>query len=167
MPTSAAEGRGWVAERLAATTSPVIVDVGAGEGTYSILGRHLRLDARWIGLEIHPPYVERYRLMEKYDEVHLCDVRRYSWPERGFVALCGDVLEHLPHADAITVLEALVARADAVMVSLPIIESIQGAVGGNVHEAHLHQWTFDEMHRLLGGCDAWRGEILGRFWWTR
>lgn len=167
MPTSAAEGRGWVYDRIAATTVPVIIDVGPGEGTYSILARHLRLDAKWIGVEVHRPYINRYRLAEKYDDIWQMDVRDVEWPvmER-FAAILGDVIEHLPRQDAVELLGLLKAKASHLMVSVPIIESCQGEVDGNPHEAHLHQWSFGEMSTLLPGAESWRGDIVGRWWWT-
>lgn len=167
MPTSGTEGRGWVYERIATTTAPTIVDVGPGEGTYSILARHLRLDAYWIGVEIHAPYVERYHLDLKYDEIVVSDVLYYDWPAQPFVVLLGDVLEHMTVAMVTLILEHLMLVADEIMVSIPIVESIQGEVDGNPHEAHLYQWTFEEMEAMLPGCESWRGDMIGRYWWRR
>lgn len=170
MATSAAEGRGWVYERIARSSTPVILDVGPGEGTYSILGRHLRLDAKWIGLEIHEPYVERYHLEQKYDEIVIGNVLHVNWdkwPERPCTVLLGDIIEHLPHLDAVRLMHRIRRNACEVMVSIPIVESIQGCVDGNEHEAHLHQWSFEEMKNLLPGCETWRGDTVGRYWWRR
>lgn len=166
MPTSAAEGRDWVYERIKRTTTPTIYDVGPGEGTYSILGRHLRLDAEWIGVEIYEPYIERFNLLEKYDEILVKNVLDVEWPkDRPFTVLLGDVIEHMPYWQAYNLIATLQERADEIMVSLPIIDSPQGAVNGNEHEAHVHQWAFEDMEALLPTAESWRGEILGRFWW--
>lgn len=165
MATSAAEGRGWVYERIGLTSAPTIVDVGPGEGTYSVLARHLRLDAAWIGVEVYHPYIERYHLDQKYDEVILGSVLDYTGPDSDFVILFGDVIEHLEYSDAIRVLERFKKSASEIMVSVPIVESIQGEVDGNCHEAHVYQWTFEEMEALLPGCESWKGCTVGRFWW--
>lgn len=170
MATSAAEGRDWIYARLFETHTPYIVDVGPGEGTYSILGRHLRLDAKWIGIEVHAPYVERYHLDQKYDEVIVGNVLHINWdlwPHNPFTVLLGDVVEHLPYDNACLLLKCLLRNATEIMVSVPIVESIQGEVDGNCHEAHLYQWTFEEMEAMLPGCESWRGDQVGRFWWKR
>lgn len=167
LATSAVEGRDWVYQRLAATTAPVIVDVGPGEGTYSILGRHLRLDAKWIGVEVYHPYIARYHLDQKYDEVIIGNVVDYDFPDQPFVVLLGDVIEHLTYTEAVELLILVHELADEIMVSVPIVESIQGEVDGNCHEAHLHQWSFEEMEAMLPGCESWRGDTVGRFWWKK
>lgn len=165
MPSSHPEGRDWVAERIAATTAPIILDVGCGLGTYSDLARHLRPDARWIGLDIFAPYVERYDLLNKYDEVVITDLRSYVLPSAPVVILAGDVLEHLPREDAEHFLRSTAPVAREVMVSVPIIEYPQGELEGNIHETHLYDWGFDEMAAQLPGCETWKGQVVGRFWW--
>lgn len=170
MATSGAEGRDWVYQRIARTTTPVIVDAGPGEGTYSVLGRHLRLDAKWIAVEIHKPYVERYHLEQKYDEVIVGDISRqffHHWPYDPFTILLGDVIEHMEYRTAVELIRTLLMNATEIMISIPIVESIQGEVDGNCHEAHLYQWTFEEMEAMLPGCESWRGAMIGRFWWRR
>lgn len=167
MPLSTYDGRGWVTDRLADTTALTVVDVGAGQGTYSILGRHLRWDARWIAVEIFEPYVERFLLGEKYDDVIVADIRDWKPDLDDYVILFGDVLEHLPRQDAIDVLTFHMERATEIMVSLPIIYAPQGEFEGNPHEAHLHHWHWNEMLELLPGCEGFKGVDVGRFWWKR
>ncbi|ONK09431.1 class I SAM-dependent methyltransferase [Streptomyces sp. MP131-18] len=166
MPVSHHEGRDWVAERLKAARPALVIDVGPGEGIYSMLMRHLTPDARWECVEIWEPYVERFNLAEKYDQVHVSDVRGFPFPADGAVLL-GDVVEHLPEHDARRLLAELMECADHVMVSVPIICMEQGAVHGNPHETHLAHWSWEEMDALMGGCDSFRGEVLGRWWWSR
>lgn len=167
MPVSHHEGRGWVADRLRAARPTLVVDVGAGEGIYAMLMRTATPGARWEAVEVWAPYADRFGLADKYDQLHLVDVREFTWPDEPFTVLLGDVVEHLPEADARALLADLKRRADHVMVSVPIVHIEQGAVGGNPHEAHLHHWTFEEMDDLMDGCDSFRGEVLGRWWWTR
>lgn len=167
MPTSAAEGREWVTNRIADTTAETIVDVGPGEGTYSILGRHLRLDARWLGVEIFEPYVERFMLGQKYDDIVVADIRDWVPVLGDYVILFGDVIEHLPRADAEHLVKWHQRFCEEMMVSVPIVDSPQGACFGNDHETHLHQWTFEEMSELVGECESWRGRQVGRWWWKR
>lgn len=167
MPVSHHEGRGWVALRLARARPVRVIDVGPGEGIYSMLMRPQTRTAVWECVEVWEPYVERFRLREKYDVVHVGDVREFAWPEGAFTALLGDVVEHLPEQDARQLLGELKQRADHVMVSVPVIQIEQGAVHGNPHEAHLHHWSFEEMDALMDHCPSYRGDVLGRWWWTR
>lgn len=167
MPLSTSDGRGWVSDRIAKTKAPVIFDGGAGEGTYSVLARHLRWDARWIALEIHEPYVERFLLEHKYDEVRVMDLLDWTPDVPTFVILLGDVLEHMEHDDAVTLLEFCRSTADEIMVSVPIVYAPQGACYGNAHEEHRYHWAFEEMLALLPGCESFRGVEVGRFWWKR
>lgn len=168
MPTSACEGREWVYERIRDTTTPWIIDAGAGEGTYSTLARHTRLDARWVALEIHEPYVERFLLGQKYDDVLVTDVRFWRPElEDGYTILFGDVLEHLSRDDAIDLLTFHAVRAENLMVSVPIVYAPQHAVNGNPYETHVHHWHFEEMGELLPDAESWRGNTVGRWWWTR
>lgn len=167
MPTSSWDRRQWFTDRIADTTSELVVDVGPGEGTYSILGRHLRWDARWLGIEIFEPYVDRFMLGQKYDDVIVGDVRDWTPPPFGYTILFGDVLEHMPREDAVALLKLHLECADEIYVSVPIVESVQGECFGNEHETHVHQWTYDEMSDLLPDADRWEGSVVGRWWWKR
>ncbi|WP_171110628.1 MULTISPECIES: class I SAM-dependent methyltransferase [unclassified Streptomyces] len=167
MPVSHHEGRGWVAERLAATRPSLVIDVGPGEGIYSMLMRPYTPGARWECVEIWEPYVDEFDLTAKYDQVHVGDVRDFAFPDSGYTALLGDVVEHLPEPDGRRLLADLKQRADHLMVSVPIVHIEQGAVHGNPHEAHLYHWSWEEMDELMDRCDAFRGDVLGRWWWSR
>lgn len=170
MPRSDPEGRDWAVERIAATTAPVIIDVGCGEGTYSDVARGWRPDALWVGVEVWQPYVDQFDLWSKYDFVAVRDARDLSLPDAPFVLLAGDVLEHMPRFDAVDLLAHAKDRAEAIMVSVPVVDYPQHShAGGNPFEAHVDQWTFADMYDVLrcgGRVDGWRGEVLGRFWWT-
>lgn len=165
MPVSHHEGRDWVAERLTAARPGLVVDVGPGEGIYSMLMRELTPDARWECVEIWEPYVERFHLATKYDRVHVADVRDFAFPA-GATVLLGDVVEHLSEHDARRLLAELKQRPGHVMVSVPIIHMEQGPSLGNPHEAHLAHWSFEAMDQLMGRCDSFRGDVLGRWWWS-
>jgi hypothetical protein len=167
VPRSHPEGREWAVERIAATTAPVIIDIGCGEGTYSDLARGWRADAFWVGVEIWEPYVGQFDLWRKYDVVAVRDARELILPAMPYVLLAGDVLEHMTRTDAVELLTNAKAAAAAIMVSVPILGYEQHAhEGGNPYEEHLDQWTLEEMREQLPDCEVWSGEILGRLWWT-
>ena len=179
MPTSDAEGKDWSLERFKRVQPKTVCDVGPGEGTYAKLFRPAHHGVWWTAIEIHKPYIRKYGLKntakrkDMYDEVHNLDAREA--PDHLFhrdLVIFGDVLEHMPREDAV----ALLHRAEQagcwnILVSLPIVESEQGEVDGNPHEAHLHQWDADDMVQVLaqlgGRVEAMRGSTLGCWWWSR
>ncbi|MET7956334.1 class I SAM-dependent methyltransferase [Streptomyces sp. NPDC005317] len=181
MPTSDAEGKHWSLARFKSHQPRTVLDIGPGEGTYARLFRPHQPDVSgvwWTGVEIHKPYVARYKLKSTktrrmYDEIHVEDIRDSEdhLLHRDLV-IAGDVLEHMPREDA----AALLQRAEAtgawhILVSLPIVESEQGEVDGNPHEAHVHQWAADDMDQVLaslgGRTESMRGGTLGVWWWSR
>lgn len=165
MPRSDPEGRDWVVKHYIGTTAPIVIDIGPGEGTYSDLLRGWR-NTWWVGVEVYEPYVQRFDLWRKYDAVIVRDARNISFPESPFILLAGDVLEHMPSSDALDILYRAKEHAEAIMVSLPVIRYPQHG-HDNPFEDHLDQWTFTAMYDCLGPkVSAWRGNCLGRFWWT-
>ncbi|UPZ27644.1 class I SAM-dependent methyltransferase [Streptomyces sp. LRE541] len=178
MPTSDAEGKDWSLERFRYHLPNTVTDVGPGEGTYAKLFRPVHEGVWWTAVEIHKPYITKYKLKSTktrrmYDEIHVEDVRESEdhLLHRDLVIL-GDVLEHMPREDAVALLERIVAAgAWNIFASVPIIDSPQGEVDGNPHEAHLHQWNPDDMDKVLthfgGTVDSSRGDTLGVWWWTR
>ncbi|WP_367572185.1 class I SAM-dependent methyltransferase [Streptomyces globisporus] len=178
MPTSDTEGKDWSLERFRHHLPNTVTDVGPGEGTYARLFRPVHEGVWWTAVEIHKPYVAKFKLRSTktrrmYDEIHVEDIRESEdhLLYRDLVVL-GDILEHLPREDAVALLERTVtAGAWNILVSVPIVESEQGEVDGNPHEAHLHQWDADDMDtvmgRLGGTVETFRGSTLGCWWWTR
>lgn len=178
MPTSITEGKDWSLERFERVKPDTVTDVGPGEGTYARLFRPLHKGVWWTGIEIHKPYVTKYKLKSTktrtmYDEIHVVDARDADNHlfHRDLV-IFGDVLEHMPREDAV----ALLGRAEAagawnLLVSLPIVEAPQGEVDGNPHEEHVHHWDADDMDQVLtqlgGRVESMHGDTLGVWWWSR
>ncbi|MFD3568452.1 class I SAM-dependent methyltransferase [Streptomyces sp. NPDC058667] len=178
MPTSIAEGKDWSLERFARHQPDTVTDVGPGEGTYGKLFRPAHKGIWWTGIEIHKPYVAKYKLKSTktrsmYDELHIEDARKSEAHlfHRDLV-IFGDVLEHMPREDAVALLDkAEAAGCWHILVSLPIVEAPQGEVDGNPHEAHVHHWDAADMDATLaqlgGRVESMRGETLGVWWWSR
>ncbi|CAM5264527.1 class I SAM-dependent methyltransferase [Streptomyces badius] len=178
MPTSDTEGKDWSLERFRHHLPNTVTDVGPGEGTYARLFRPVHEGVWWTAVEIHKPYVAKFKLRSTktrrmYDEIHVEDIRESEdhLLYRDLLVF-GDVLEHLPREDAVALLErAVAAGAWNILVSVPIVESEQGEVDGNPNEAHLHQWDADDMDtvmgRLSGTVETFRGSTLGCWWWNR
>lgn len=169
MPTSDAEGKQWSQELIIQHAPLKIVDVGCGDGTYARLLRECGWEGVLYGVEIWDPYVAEYGLSSLYDELMVADIRDIGWPslpERGQMIIFGDVLEHMPKADALEVLEKAQEYFGYILVSLPIVHSPQGEVNGNPYEAHLHQWEFWEMLSVTDWEAAYEGNTLGVFFWV-
>lgn len=151
MPRSIDEGKAWMREQIVALQPGSILDVGPGWGTYARLLRPHLPDCTFLGVEIYPPYVQRYSLLDWYDEVIIGDIRQVDAPLVDVVIL-GDVLEHMSFDDAVTVwTQARHTARRAVFLSLPVVDYPQGAWEGNEHEAHLHIWSHDLVMSTLPG----------------
>ncbi|CAL9649750.1 class I SAM-dependent methyltransferase [Streptomyces sp. enrichment culture] len=178
MPTSDAEGKDWSLTWFRYHLPNTVTDVGPGEGTYAKLFRPVHEGVWWTAVEIHRPYIKKFRLTstktrKMYDEIHVEDVRESE--DHLFyrdLVIFGDVLEHVERDDAVALLERTVASgAWNILVSVPIVDSPQGEVDGNPHEAHLHQWDADDMDAVMarfdGATDRMIGSTLGVWWWNR
>jgi SAM-dependent methyltransferase len=169
MPYSSTEGKSWIRRLLADVEPSSILDVGAGSGTYADLLQPVLPDCRFRAIEVHEPYIERFRLAAKYETILTVDVRKWGsylfWATADVVIL-GDVLEHLAHADAVATWHVARTAAEVgVVLSLPIVEYPQGAVDGNEHEAHLHTWSHESvLAELEGITEWWTGEEIGAYW---
>lgn len=179
MPTSIAEGKDWSLRLFEKIRPDTVTDIGPGEGTYARLFRPAHHGVWWTAVELWKPYIRKYGLKntakrkDMYDEVHNLDAR--VAPDHLYhrdLVIFGDILEHVERDEAVTLLQRTeAAGAWNILISVPIVESIQGEVDGNPHEAHLHQWDADDMDGVLaelgGRTEAMRGETLGVWWWSR
>ena len=167
MPGSSPEGKRQALEMvqfLGEVTT--ILDVGPGAGTYyDLLHPYFPL-ARFDAVEIFAPYVERYRLMEKYDSIIVADAAEVQvlygktvWSYD--LAIFGDVIEHMKKARAIAMVQRRSWRH--ALISTPIIPYPQGPSDGNPYEAHVASWTTEEVLSTFHVEQWWRGELIGVF----
>ena len=135
MPFSNKSGKKEVKEFLVKNMSPDtrVLDVGPGSGIYSELLREnfQNMDA----CEIHAPYIKRYKLSEKYNNVHNMSVVDFKDFDNYDLVILGDILEHLTVDDAKAVLTRC-SNVKQVLIAVPY-ESPQGAFWGV--EAEIHQ----------------------------
>lgn len=155
MPYSDGTLRPWIAEHLAGKPVMSVADVGAGAGTardfYDFPG------ARWTAIEIWPAYVTRFGLRERYDEVIVTDVRELDPLPEADLYLFGDVLEHMPEADALALWGRARKAARWLVISLPVLPYPQGPEFGNPHEEHVAQWTFASVLDSFAGIRSAAG----------
>ena len=126
------EIRQWFIENV--PTSKRVLDVGPGQGTYSELLRELgyRMDA----VEVFAPYVDRFDLRDKYDNVYVANILEFNWKDYDFIIL-GDVLEHLTKEDGQQFMKELQFYGKQCLVAIPYTMEQDGEEYGNTYETHL------------------------------
>lgn len=121
---------------------PVILDVGAGSGTYSDRYSKTWLPRdkfTWNAIEVWIKYIPEYKLIDKYSTIHTVKAQDYFAEERARVDVCfmGDVLEHMTKEDAIAIVNSALNFCGAVIISLPIGHYPQDEYQGNPYEKHI------------------------------
>lgn len=171
-----AETLAWFQANEAAIKT--VVDIGPGSGTYVKLIREdakCCVDATWIGVEIWKPYIEEFKLEERYTQILNQDVRTIDWEKlKPNVVIAGDVLEHMTKEDAVALVDRILAVANMLIVSIPIRHMPQDEHAyENPHEAHIKDdWSHDEV------METWKQYIkdsyrksqkskLGVYWMSR
>lgn len=114
--------------------STQILDVGPGMGQYGHLLKDLgyTIDA----VEIFEPYIERYNLKEKYNNIYIDNIMNFDFSKYSILIL-GDILEHLSIEDAHKLLNKITKNKQKCIVCVPY-ELEQGEAYGNIYETH-HQ----------------------------
>ena len=136
-------------------TTKHIIDIGAGSGTYS--DRYAktwlpRPDFKWTGIEIWEPYLEKFKLEDKYDDVLVLDALEYlmATVDRADICFLGDVIEHMTKEHAKSVISAALHVSKLVIVSIPIGHYPQDEYEGNPHERHItDNWSMKEAFDFL------------------
>jgi len=131
-----------------------VLDIGAGSGTYLNRYKNKLIHGKFIGVEIWEPYVEQFKLREKYDELFVCDAEAYFINERSqytnFTFL-GDIVEHMEKDKAARVIDRALQATGVLFVSIPIGYYPQGEFEGNPYEVHVtDNWTIQEALDFLG-----------------
>lgn len=98
-----------------------VVDVGAGDGFYGKLVRYIDPEAYSIGVEIHGPYKDEYRLDCAYDDLVIGDIVDVidNSEIHGDLIIFGDVLEHLEKENVFKVLDKAVKKFKYIIINSP------------------------------------------------
>lgn len=169
MPFSSDSGKAFTDRAVLRLTKQVkgsffdsyrILDLGPGSGTYS--DRYSkswlkRPEFKWTGVEVWEPYVKKYHLRDKYDEVVVADVRTYLRDQvldnqtRFDVCFIGDLAEHMSKVDAEQLVDHALRISRVVIISIPIVHYPQDEYDGNPYEAHVKDdWSDAEVVATFG-----------------
>lgn len=171
MPLSDHSHRPWMLARLQeqCDLSKIrsVVDVGVGLGGYREFLQPFTPVAKWTGIEIFEPYVDRFLLRHRYAEVIVGDVREIDPLPLADIYILGDVIEHMPRQDAYDLWEHTLASSWRTVAALPILHYPQGEVEGNPYEAHVETWSDEQVWQQLGGIinghvNNWTGCYIAR-----
>lgn len=141
-------------------TTPQILDVGCGCGTYYNLLSPLgyKLD----GVEIFQPNIEKFELRSKYQKLYEMNAMDVPPDKHYDLVIFGDVLEHFSAEDARKILDYYKTFCDIILVSVPY-ELKQDVFEGNVYEIHkqpdLNDKVFKERYpeftKLIRETEDW------------
>lgn len=143
-------------EILKKIKSGKVLDIGCGRGTFAkIVKSEFPNRFELHGLEIFDPYLGS---VSDYEHVWISDIRK-SYMQHAdnydiFVFI--DILEHMHKEEAIEIIEYLQSKNKAIIVSIPTDEKHwkqdESYIEQNPNEAHIHDWTIDEVVYDLNLC---------------
>lgn len=162
MPTSCSWGKEqaaqWCVRALeqGKTKHPMVVDVGAGEGTWVKLLRPVApTGTLFVAFEIWGPYTLEYDYASLYDSHRIADIRVVD-PVlfSADLVIFGDVLEHMPKHDARHVLRRATRHSNHVLVCNPVRHCEFEGPGGNPYDGHKLQnlWSEPDMDDLVASA---------------
>jgi len=164
MSNSSNEGKLWIKDKVQGylhnVPNPHFLDIGTGQGTYYRLLNQFYPNAKWTGVEGYKPYIEGFKLREKYDILHHADARELYGKNvdvsqlHYHVVFCGDVLEHMHKEEAIALVEKLTPVCGMLIISIPIIKWPQHDES-NPFQIHVKDdWSHKEVMDSFNGITA-------------
>lgn len=165
MPGSSKEGKLEIANWVKDKNIKTVLDIGAGKGTYANLFIENNIKLNKIdAIEIWSPYIKKYRLNKRYNNVFLDDAR--NWNDFNYdLIILGDVLEHMTKEQAISLWNKCKSAKYAI-ISIPIIHYPQGHYDGNPYEEHIKDdWSIEEVLSSFSNIIYYKGyETIGVFY---
>ena len=118
-----------------------ILDVGCGHGFYyELLNDYF---TKFDAVEVWEPYIEEYKLKEKYDNVYNTNIMDFEFDYYDIIIM-GDILEHLSREDGVKLLNKLKNKCKELLVVVPYYLP-QDEVFGNKYEIHLQPDLDDDI----------------------
>ena len=111
--------------------------------------------------------IKKFKLNSIYDKVFCADMRAFDYSTLSAdLVILADIVEHLPKSDAISVIQKLKKYYKWLLITIPIVRYEQGARENNPYEAHLYQWTKEEIIDDLGMLFMQDCGMCGLFEWN-
>jgi hypothetical protein len=169
MPSSTYKNHGLILEEVMKQQPKSILDVGIGFGKWAFLAREYLetwknrvFPEQWVvnieGIEIFKPYVERLPWQKViYNTIHIGNAFEII-KTLGFydLIIAGDVVEHLPKEQGISLIKDCIRRSQCAIFSVPIGNWMNNVtVGGNEAESHRAVWNeldFVAIDQEIPGC---------------
>lgn len=128
-----------------------ILDVGCGRGSLGWVVKTENPSIEMRGIEVHFPYINNVT-REFYEHIEIADYTKVFKDRPAECVVLMDVLEHFPHDSAVSIIEHLTASGSKIIVSIPVApihwHQDEGFEKANPHEAHLYDWTVEELKKL-------------------
>lgn len=165
MPSSHPENKMWIMKKIKEINPKNILDVGAGEATYlEFIKSFISEDIKMDGIEVWEPYVDYFKLREKYDNLFMVDARNHDNFDYDIV-IFGDILEHMSEEDSLKLWEKCSKQARYGIISIPIVHMPQGAYNDNPYEIHVEEdWdtkkVLEKFHSIV---DHKEFDVTGSF----
>lgn len=144
----------WTQQKIVELNPKTVLDVGAGQGVYLNLIRESLGDKVIVSaVEVWQPYIDQFNLENRYDYLYPIDVKDMISFDYDLVIL-GDVLEHMPEQDALSLWDRISKEARYAIISIPIIHYHQDAINGNPYEVHVEEdWStsrvLEKFHSII------------------
>jgi hypothetical protein len=170
MPSSSKEGKEVIRKWISEINAPkkIVLDLGVGKGTYYNFFKKksdILRQAKWIGIEVWKPYIEKYRLNDLYDNLYQEDIRNFNYSKLGKIDIvfAGDVLEHLTKEESISLIDQLIKLSKFIFISIPIVYYPQEEVEDNPFERHIKDdWSHQEVLASFPNIKkSWEGKVIG------
>jgi hypothetical protein len=165
MPSSANEGKLFFKDWFQTFADQInyVLDIGPGSGIYCDLIRQVKPSTDVRAVEIFAPYIDRYKLSEKYNTIYINNIRSTSLSGELYdLIILGDVLEHLSCSEAIDTWNYLKKHTKFIWLSLPVAPfrpwfrgyghfgQPEADYAENINEKHLYEWSYAEIIKTLG-----------------
>jgi len=165
MPGSMDEGKDQIKIWIQQINPKTVLDVGCGKGTYSDIFKDLNMKPeKFDALEVWKPYINKYKLAEKYNNIINVDAREHKDWDYDLVILV-DVLEHMTKEEAIAIWQSISKQARYAIISIPIVHYPQGHEHGNPYEEHVKDdWTTEEVLKTFSNITIHKAHnVVGVF----
>lgn len=134
-----------------------VLDIGAGDGVWAdLLKDYFIID----GVEVFEPWVEKYELKKKYNELFVRDIRGFNFKYYDIIIM-GDVLEHLSVNEAREVFHYAYTRSRELVIAVPYLYKQEIADDGNQYQVHLQpDLTYEKFLKRYYGMEILHNAIF-------